>query len=46
MIVYRSTKAGFREDVEAGRIDQIIHENFQTKLKHSRDSTEFRPIKI
>ena len=34
MIVYRSTKAGFREDVEAGRIDQIIHENFQTKLKH------------
>lgn len=32
MIIYRSNKAGFQNDVGAGKIDQVILEQFQTKL--------------
>lgn len=37
MIVYRSDKSGFQEDVRLGKIDQIIGEAFRTKL-HRRIS--------
>lgn len=40
MIVYRSTKDGFTNDVDGGNIDAIILENFKAKLKHSTTHRE------
>lgn len=40
MIVYRSTKTDFQKDVDEGRIDQIILNNFQQKLHRSTSKKE------
>ncbi|MCB9313000.1 MAG: DUF2075 domain-containing protein [Lewinellaceae bacterium] len=40
MIVYRSTKSGFREDLDTGNIDGIIQEAFQRKLHRSTSAKE------
>ena len=40
MIVYRSTKSGFRDDLDTGNIDGIIQEAFQLKLHRSTSQKE------
>jgi uncharacterized protein len=42
MIVYTSDKAGFRTDVEHGRIDQVILNNFKRAFGHSVAKNEVR----
>lgn len=40
MIVYRSTKLAFQNDVDAGNIDRIILQNFKDKLKRNTSPKE------
>ena len=40
MIVYRSNKTGFQNDVDLGHIDQIIHIAFKEKLHRSTSEKE------
>lgn len=40
MIVYRSNKTGFQNDVDLGHIDQIIHSAFKEKLHRSTSEKE------
>ncbi|GAB4139000.1 MAG: hypothetical protein Fur0041_14060 [Bacteroidia bacterium] len=40
MIIYRSIKAGFQDDVDLGKIDQIIEAEFQKKLHRKTSGKE------